>query len=61
MKVTSSSADGFSQILTITYTDMPPTSLSGKEISITCQGFYNPIYQKLWGPFIVSIFDSNPL
>ena len=38
---------------------MLPDKISGAEISITCQGFRNPIFQDMWSGFRLSVFDSE--
>ena len=30
------------------------------ELIIVCQGFRNPIYQKEWPGFVISVYDSDP-
>ena len=39
---------------------MLDNKVSGEEITITCDGFKNPIYQKEWPGFRVSYFDDEP-
>jgi hypothetical protein len=55
----SSRADIISQRLSIKYTNMKTEYISGKEISIICRGFRNPIYQKQWPGFMLTLYDAE--
>ena len=59
MDITGSTPDFVSKTLKIDYKNMLPDKISGSQISITCDGFKNPIYQGMWSGFTISVFDSE--
>ena len=61
MEIYLSTPDIVSKTISISYRNMLPEKISGVEISITCQGFKNPIYQDQWGGFYISVFDSEEI
>ena len=61
MEIIDSRPDIVSKTLSINYKNMLPEKISGAEITITCQGFKNPIYQAEWSGFRLSVFDSEDI
>jgi len=59
MTIETSRPDLINTSLNIKYKDMTPSKISGQEVTITCQGFKNPIFQDIWYGFIFNLFDSE--
>ena len=59
MEITSSIPNLIFGSLMLTYKNMKPEFISGAEITIECQGFKNPIFEKKWSGFRISLFDSE--
>jgi hypothetical protein len=43
----------------LNYKGMRKECISGKEIIIRCENFFNPIYQKKWEDFYVVTYDNE--
>lgn len=39
---------------------MTPGCIKGEAVTITCEEFWNPIYQDFWDNFYVEIYDNEP-
>ena len=61
MEITSSIPDLINKSIMIRYKNMKPEKIAGAQLTITCQSFKNPIYQKKWYGFRISIYDSEPI
>ena len=59
MEITSSEPGLINRNLMIAYKNMKPDKIKGGELTIVCQGFKNPIYQKKWPGFVISVYDSE--
>ena len=35
--------------------------MEGTVITVTCKGYYNPIYQDVWDGYSIEIYDSEAL
>jgi hypothetical protein len=57
MEITQSSAR--TGTIRIFYTNMDSSCIRDTEITIECEGFYNPIYQKEWEGFRVITYDNE--
>jgi hypothetical protein len=57
MEITQSSAR--TGTIRIFYTSMDSSCIKGREITIECEGFYNPIYQKQWEGFRIITYDNE--
>ena len=33
--------------------------MEGSVITVTCKGYYNPIYQDIWDGYSIEIYDSE--
>jgi hypothetical protein len=61
MTILSSAPDLITRNLKIFYKAMAKEKIVGGELEIVCQSFKNPIYQKEWAGFVISMYDSEPI
>ena len=50
-----------STALEINYSNMENRCMEGTVITVTCKGYYNPIYQDVWDGYSIEIYDSEAL
>ena len=61
MDITSSFPNNVNKQITISYENMPYEKTSGYELTVTCEGFRNPISLGEWPGFHFQFFDSEPI
>ena len=59
MTVDSSNADDIKSSIFIRYSGMPEDKWTGKEITVECAGFLNPITPKVWSGFSITTYDGE--